>query len=161
LKTAKRYGTFEAVKELADKIEAPPYLWSESQLWRAYAALETSKVKGAGAPRILTGLVSLVCFAIHQDDELVPFPERVNANFKAWLHSLPRPPGEGLGVREDFPRTTPLAGNDPRPHRRQSRHRAGRFRIRPLRPGGLGKVVQLFGAELNSLIEQVNESLAA
>ncbi|MBP9903182.1 MAG: hypothetical protein KBH45_17105, partial [Verrucomicrobia bacterium] len=27
--------------------------------------------------------------------------------------------------------------------------------------GGLGKVYQLFGAELNSLIEQLNESLAA
>ena len=27
--------------------------------------------------------------------------------------------------------------------------------------GGLGKVYQLFGAELNTLIEQLNESLAA
>ena len=29
-------------------------------------------------------------FAIHQDNELVPFPERVNANFKAWLTSQER-----------------------------------------------------------------------
>ncbi len=77
--------TFEAVKELADAIEKPPYLWNESQLWNAYAALEKSKVKGASGKRILTDLVSLVRFAIHQDNELVPFPERVNANFKAWL----------------------------------------------------------------------------
>ena len=61
------------------------YLWNESQLWQAYAALEKSKVKGASGKRILTDLVSLVRFAIHQDNELVPFPERVNANFKAWL----------------------------------------------------------------------------
>ncbi|MHB1707721.1 MAG: DEAD/DEAH box helicase family protein, partial [Acidithiobacillus sp.] len=32
-----------------------------------------------------TDLVSLVRFAMHQDNELVPFPERVNANFKTWL----------------------------------------------------------------------------
>ena len=53
-----------------------PYLWNEPQLWQAYAALEKSRVKGASAKRILTELVSLVRFAIHQDNELIPFPER-------------------------------------------------------------------------------------
>ncbi|MEW5771094.1 MAG: DEAD/DEAH box helicase family protein [Pseudomonadota bacterium] len=94
--------TFEAVKELADAIEKPPYLWNESQLWNAYAALEKSKVKGASGKRILTDLVSLVRFAIHQDNELIPFPERVNANFKAWLaqQNTPSPlrgGGQGRG----------------------------------------------------------------
>ncbi len=84
-KPYKQRLTFEAVKELADAIEKPPHLWNESQLWDAYAALEKSKVKGASGKRILTDLVSLVRFAIHQDNELIPFPERVNANFKAWL----------------------------------------------------------------------------
>ena len=76
---------FEDIKDLANAIEKPPYLWNESQLWQAYAALEKSKVKGASGKRILTDLVSLVRFATHQDNELVPFPERVNANFNAWL----------------------------------------------------------------------------
>ena len=76
---------FEDIKDLANAIEKPPYLWNESQLWQAYAALEKSKVKGASGKRILTDLVSLVRFATHQDNELVPFPEKVNANFKAWL----------------------------------------------------------------------------
>ena len=67
------------------QIQAPPNLWTESQLWQAYAALEKTKVKGAGGRRILTDLVSLVRFAMHQDNELVPFPEKVQANFKAWL----------------------------------------------------------------------------
>ena len=86
--------TFEAVKELADAIEKPPYLWNESQLWNAYAALEKSKVKGASGKRILTDLVSLVRFAIHQDNKLIPFPERVNANFKAWLNNQIRLPAK-------------------------------------------------------------------
>ncbi len=91
--------TFESIKELADAIEKPPYLWNESQLWNAYAALEKSKVKVASAKRILTDLVSLVRFAIHQDNELIPFPDRVNANFKAWLATPKLPPlaGGGLG----------------------------------------------------------------
>ncbi|MEQ1536657.1 MAG: DEAD/DEAH box helicase family protein, partial [Burkholderiaceae bacterium] len=77
--------TFEALKALADALQAPPHLWTEGQLWQAYAALDKSKVKGDNRKRILTDLVSLVRFAMHQDNELVPFPERVNANFKAWL----------------------------------------------------------------------------
>ncbi|MEI2679654.1 MAG: type I restriction-modification enzyme R subunit C-terminal domain-containing protein [Burkholderiaceae bacterium] len=57
----------------------------EGTLWQAYAALDKSKVKGASRQRILTDLVSLVRFAMQQDNELVPYPERVAANFKAWL----------------------------------------------------------------------------
>jgi type I restriction enzyme R subunit len=67
---------YEDIKDLASQIEKPPYLWKIDRLWEAYAALEKSKVKGASAPHILTDLVSLVRFAIHQDNELVPFPEK-------------------------------------------------------------------------------------
>ena len=104
---------FEDIKDLANAIEKPPYLWNESQLWQAYAALEKSKVKGASGKRILTDLVSLVRFAIHQDNELVPFPGTVNANFKAWL-------GEQEREEEIYGRTAPLAGDDPRPCRSES-----------------------------------------
>jgi type I restriction enzyme R subunit len=62
--------TFEHIKDLAAAIEKPPYLWNDSQLWQAYAALEKSKVKGASAKRILTDLVSLVRFAIHQNKSI-------------------------------------------------------------------------------------------
>jgi type I restriction enzyme R subunit len=48
-------------------------------------------VKGENRRRILTDLVSLVRFAMHQDNELLPFPERVNANFKAWLAQAGHP----------------------------------------------------------------------
>jgi type I restriction enzyme R subunit len=52
---------------------------------QAYAALDAGKVKGAGAKRILTDLVSLVRFAMHQENELVPYPEKVQVNFRAWI----------------------------------------------------------------------------
>jgi type I restriction enzyme R subunit len=36
----KRRLSFEHIKELADRIAAPPYLWNESQLWQAYEAFK-------------------------------------------------------------------------------------------------------------------------
>jgi type I restriction enzyme R subunit len=35
--------TFEALKALADTLQAPPHLWTESQLWQAYAALDKAR----------------------------------------------------------------------------------------------------------------------
>lgn len=181
-KPYKQRLTFEAVKELADAIEKPPYLWNESQLWQAYAALEASKVKGASGKRILTDLVSLVRFAIHQDNELVPFPERVNANFKAWLatqQTTVHPESvEGDQTKKTAVCPEPVEGQLPTSRFTPEQlkwlemirdHIAANLGIEPddfeyapfAQEGGLGKVYQLFGNELNMLIEQLNESLAA
>jgi type I restriction enzyme, R subunit len=147
---------FEDIKDLANAIEKPPYLWNESQLWQAYAALEKSKVKGASGKRILTDLVSLVRFATHQDNELVPFPERVNANFKAWL-------GEQVSRGKKF--------TDEQRHWLEMirDHVAANLAVEPddfeyapfAQEGGLGKIHQVFGSELNNLIEELNGALAA
>ena len=104
---------YEDIKDLASRIEKPPHQWRVDNLWNAYAALEKSKVKGASAPHILTDLVSLVRFAMHRDDELVPFPERVNANFEKWMAGH---------TRQVHSRAAPLARNDPRSYRRESEH---------------------------------------
>ncbi len=147
---------FEDIKELANAIEKPPRLWSESQLWQAYAALDKSKVKGANTKRILTDLVSLVRFAIHQDNELVPFPERVNANFKAWLAQQE---SSGKKFTPDQRRWLEMIRD----------HIAANLGIDPkdfdyapfAQEGGLGKVHQLFGSELNKIIDELNGTLAA
>jgi type I restriction enzyme R subunit len=158
--------TFEAVKELADAIEKPPYLWNESQLWQAYAALEASKVKGASGRRILTDLVSLVRFAIHQDNELVPFPERVNANFKAWLAQQPPSPLAGEGRGEGASRFTQEQLHWLEMIRD---HIAANLGIEPddfeyapfAQEGGLGKVHHLFGENLPEMLASLNDALAA
>jgi type I restriction enzyme R subunit len=182
-KPYKQRLTFEAVKELAEAIHQPPHLWTESQLWSAYAALEKSKVKGASGKRILTDLVSLVRFAIHQDNELIPFPERVNANFKAWLasQSISRP-SPARGTREHLKRSRGgrgegEAGGVGEPFTPEQikwlemikDHIAANLGIEPedfeyapfAQQGGLGKVYQLFGDKLNAMIEELNETLAA
>jgi type I restriction enzyme R subunit len=147
---------FEDVKDLAARIQAPPHLWTESQLWQAYAALEKDKVKGASGRRILTDLVSLVRFAMHQDNELVPFPERVNANFKAWLAQQE---ASGKRFTEEQRRWLVMIRD----------HIAANLGIEPddfelapfAKEGGLGKVHQLFGAELPKVLEALNRELAA
>lgn len=155
-KPYKQRLTFEAIKELADAIEKPPYLWNESQLWQAYAALEKSKVRGASGRRILTDLVSLVRFAIRQDNELVPFPERVDANFNAWMVSQERGGKKFTAeqrhwlemIRDHIAANLSIGSED--------------FDYAPFaQEGGLGKVYQVFGDELNTIIEELNGTLAA
>ena len=148
--------TFEHLKDLANAIEKPPYLWNESQLWQAYAALEKSKVKGVSSKRILTDLVSLVRFATHQDNELVPFPEKVNINFKAWL-------GEQESRGKKF--------TDEQRHWLEMirDHVAANLGVEPddfeyapfAQEGGLGKVHQLFPEGLQTILEALNMALVA
>ncbi|HEX9274343.1 MAG TPA: type I restriction-modification enzyme R subunit C-terminal domain-containing protein, partial [Candidatus Binatia bacterium] len=147
---------FEDIKELANTIQKPPHLWTESQLWQAYAALDKSKVKGTTAKRILTDLVSLVRFAIHQENELVPFPERVNANFKSWLAQQET---SGRKFTPEQRRWLEMIRD----------HIAANLGIDPedfdyapfAQEGGLGKVHQLFGTELNKILNELNGTLAA
>src|SRR5207249_3472511 len=76
---------FKDIQALANAISAPPRSWTTEKLWRAYETLEKSKVHGASAQRLLTDVVSLVRFALHQDGELVPHADRVRERFQDWL----------------------------------------------------------------------------
>ena len=111
--------------------------------------------------------MSLVRFAIHQDNELIPFPERVQANFNAWLAEQ-RGQAQIRHSRE---------GGNPEPFTPEQMHwlemirdhiaanlgiETDDFEYAPFsQEGGLGKVYQLFGDELSGIIEQLNEHLAA
>ena len=86
--------TFAQLKELAAALQRPPYAWTEAQLWNAYATLERDRVRGVGAPRVLTDLVALVRHALQPDGELLPYPEQVRARYEAWLAA-----GERTGQR--------------------------------------------------------------
>lgn len=144
---------FEDVRALADALHAPPLNIDEGALWQAYATLRKDKVKGATQRRLLTDLVSLVRFAMQQTNELVPYPERVQANFKAWLAQH----GNAFNteqqhwlemIRDHIAANLGIEIDD--------------FEYAPFNAqGGLGKVHQLFGAELLKVIEELNRELAA
>jgi len=146
----------DELQELADTIRKPPHHLTEDKLWQAYAALEKNKVRGVNARHILTDLVSLVRFALNQDNELVPFADRVNANFSAWL---------GQQANNDR-RFTPdqkkwldmirdhISGN----HSIESED----FEYPPfIQNGGLGQFYETFGDTYLSVLEELNTHLVA
>ena len=148
---------FEDVKAFADALHAPPLNIDEGALWQAYATLRKDKVKGATQRRLLTDMVSLVRFAMQQTNELVPYPERVQANFKAWLAQHQQASGNAFNpeqqhwlemIRDHIAANLGIEIDD--------------FEYAPFNAqGGLGKVHQLFGAELPKVIEELNRELAA
>jgi type I restriction enzyme R subunit len=69
--------TFFQHKEPATAIDRRPRRWTPERLDR-------SRVRGSGG-RVLTDIVSLVPYTLHQDDELAPFREQVEERFSQWL----------------------------------------------------------------------------
>jgi type I restriction enzyme R subunit len=147
--------TYAEVRELANAIGRPPRSWTPDSLWRAYEALDASRVYGSGH-RILTDLVQLVRFALEQEAELVPFPEVVRERYEAWL------------VQQE------IAGRS-----FTDEQRAWLERIRDTiaaslgivrddltgpgfaERGGLGKAYELFGEELDTLLDELTRELIA
>ena len=85
---AQRRLDLEQVRRLAEQLdqrlhEADPLLMTED-VWRAYRQLEKDRVGGAGEPRILADLVSLVRHAA-LDEDLLPYPQRVAQRYQEWL----------------------------------------------------------------------------
>ena len=147
--------TFSEIQELAEAIERPPRRWTPEKLWEAYDAVEHSKVRGTPS-RVLTNLVSLVRFAIEQDDELVPFPDRVEERFEGWLRTQ-----EQAGrvftaeqrawldrIRDTIAASLTITTDD--------------FEYTPFAEhGGIGKAYEIFGDDLAPLLEELNEELVA
>ncbi|MEX1007589.1 MAG: type I restriction-modification enzyme R subunit C-terminal domain-containing protein [Acidimicrobiia bacterium] len=147
--------TFAEIKDLADAIGRPPRRWTPESLWQAYEALDKSKVRGAPA-KMLTNLVSLVRFAIDQDDELVPFADTVDEKFAAWLRAQEQSgrtftPEQLVWlerIRDTIAGSLAISTDD--------------FVYTPFTEhGGIGKAVELFGADLGPLLEELNEELVA
>jgi type I restriction enzyme R subunit len=147
--------TFREVKELAQTINRPPHQWTPDKLWQAYEQLDRSKVRGSGQ-RVLTDLVSLVRVTLHQEDELVSYPDQVLGRYRAWLLQQENA-GESFTVeqlvwleriRDHIAASLGITVDD--------------FAYTPfVEAGGLGKATEVFGDELVPLLDQLNAALVA
>ena len=135
-------------------LEQPPHSWKTEALWRAYARLERDRVRGVNSTRVLSDLVSLVRHAVQLEDELVPFPERAEVRYadwlkaqevgghiftteqRWWLDEIARQIGVNLSLKPDD-------------------LNVGEFFNR----GGQVAAVRLFGANLPSLLDELNARL--
>jgi len=148
--------SFQDIKALADAIKAPPRSWTPEKLWRAYETLGRDNVRGASGKRLLTDIVSLVRFATHKDDELVPFAEQVRVRFGQWMAQQEN---RGRQFTPDQRRWLEMM----RDHIATSvEMTVDDLDYAPFaEEGGLGKASHVFGKELRAVLDELNGALAA
>jgi type I restriction enzyme R subunit len=76
--------TFKELRELADRIAAPPRSWTIDLIWNAYQALEADHVKRADK-HTATDLITLIRYTLEVDRELVPYAVTVEDRYINWL----------------------------------------------------------------------------
>jgi type I restriction enzyme R subunit len=147
--------SFSEVKGLAQALARPPRQWTTEKLWRAYEALDKSKVRGSGG-RMLTDLVSLVRYALEQDEALVPFEDTVSSRFDGWLTAQEQAGASFTGeqlrwlgwMRDVIATDLALSGES--------------FDYAPFAThGGLVRASEVFGDRLQPLMDELTEALAA
>ena len=143
--------TYGAVKELAGAIKLPPYNLTPEDLWRAYERLDKSRVRGAGPSKLLTEVISLVRFALAQRETLEPFPLTVEERYKHWIldqeeagRTFSQEQLEWLGmIKEHIAASVTIEMED--------------FEDVPFnQKGGAVRVSQLFGAELDGILDELS-----
>lgn len=150
-----RHLTYRQIKEISEAIEKPPYNLTTEEVWQAYLRLEKSKVNGSGPEKLLTNIISLLRFAIGETENLEQFSETVEDRFQTWLSTQKEEKNlftpeqlEWLYMIKDHITTSLTIEIDD-------------FDNVPFHDkGGAIKAYQLFGAELNTILTELNEELA-
>ena len=76
--------TFKELRELSDRIAAPPRSWTIDLIWNAYQALDTDNVHRADR-HTATDLITLIRYTLEHDHELVPYATTVEDRYTNWL----------------------------------------------------------------------------
>lgn len=150
----RRELTYKMIKDLYEKITTEQPLLAPSNVWRAYDQLKQAN----GSPKNeLIALVSLVRKVIGIDNTLTGFDKMVDKNFQDWVFKKQAgtttkfTPEQMVWLRmiKDFVANSFHVDRDD-------------FELDPFnKNGGLGKMWQLFGEEMDGIIEELNEVLAA
>jgi len=76
--------TFKELRELSERIAAPPRSWSIDLIWNAYQALDTDNVQRADR-HTATDLITLIRYTLEHDHELIPYATTVEDRYTNWL----------------------------------------------------------------------------
>ncbi len=150
----RRELTFRMIKELVERIVLEKPVLAPMTVWRAYEQLE----RVSGQPRNeLVALVSLIRCVAGIDAGLTAYDQTVDRNFKEWLFrkqagSAPKFSEEQMEwlymLKEQIATSVHVALDD--------------LDYTPFDArGGRGRMWQLFGAQMESIIDELNEALAA
>jgi len=159
----KRHLSYEQIEKLAEEIQQPPYNLAPIEVWKAYEQLEKNKVKGVPPKELLTNIVSLIRFSTGLSDVLEPFTELVNNRFDNWLKQQEAARHSREGGNPEFS-TDQLAWlNKIKDQIAQNAEMTvDDFNYIPFnQEGGLLKARDLFGKDLDKLIQELNGYLIA
>jgi type I restriction enzyme R subunit len=148
----KQHLMYEQIRELAEKMTRSGL--NSMMIWKAYAELEKSRVKGEASDKLLTNIISLVRFAIGKQDELAPFTQTVEENFEKWLESQKE---KGVEYSEDQLKWLDMIKS----HIATSASiEKEDFDDTPFNQhGGLFKAYEVFGQELEPVLAELNYAL--
>lgn len=151
----RRNITFKMIKEVMDKLKLEKPLLAPDYVWNAYTAIE--EVKSNQPADELTALVSLIRRACGIDKELKAFDNTIETNFNKWIFK------QHTGQHNRFTNEQMEWLRMIKDHVVSSYHiEMDDLDYTPFdAQGGKGKMYQLFGNEMNEIINELNEVLAA
>jgi type I restriction enzyme R subunit len=147
--------TFQMIREVLDILKTQKPTLAPLSVWQAYEQVEGKK---AGAPiSELTALVALIRKVVGLDQELTPYERTVNRNFQQWVFQ------KQAGAAPKFTEAQMEWLRMVKDHMISSFHiERDDLDYAPFdAQGGLAKMYQLFGEEMDGIIDEMNEALAA
>ncbi|PVX51005.1 type I restriction enzyme R subunit [Balneicella halophila] len=151
----RRNITFKMIKEVMEKLQLEKPLLAPDYVWDAYTQLE--EVKSQQPKDELTALVSLIRRVCGIDNELKAFDKTIDENFKNWMFK------QNAGQHNRFTTEQVEWLRMIKDHVVSSYHiEIDDLDYTPFdAKGGKGKMHQLFGNQMNDIINELNEVLAA
>lgn len=150
----RRELTFTMLKEVLDVLKSNKPNLAPLRIWHAYDKI--GKVNGRSPKHELTALVSLIRHVTDIDDILTPYNKTVDNKFKEWVFRKNAGPKQFTDEQMEWLRMI-------------KEHIVSSFHIddedldyAPFdAKGGIGKMYQIFGDEMENIINELNEVLAA
>lgn len=147
--------TFKMIQDLFEKLKTDKPVLAPVYVWDAFSAIEA--VKSKQPKDQLTALVSLIRRVCGIDSELTAYDKTIDENFKHWIFK------QNAGKHNRF------SSDQMEWLRMLKEHVVSSYHIEvddldytPFdAKGGRGKMYQLFGSDMNEIIKELNEVLAA
>ena len=147
--------TYAMIKAVFDAIKTDRPKLAPLRVWRAYALLDEHK--GADPANELIALVALIRRVCGIDAKLAPYADMVRRNFQTWILKRHSGAGEKFTgeqlewlhmIRDHIAASVHLDRDD--------------LEMAPFdAKGGMGRMYQLFGEQMDAVIDEMNGALAA
>ena len=151
----RRELTYDMIHAILDKLKADKPVLAPLRVWQAYTLLDD--YKGEQPANELIALVGLIRRVCGIDETLAPYDETVRRNFQTWIMTRHR------GSAEKFNDEQMVWLRMIRDHVAASFHlERDDLDMTPFdAQGGLSRMYQLFGDQMNHVIAELNDALSA